>query len=481
MKKLLIIIIPLLIVAAVLIWSNVSSRDAATDDFAVEVKSGQFIVDVTTTGELEAINKEFIRAPMGLRNIGIHQIKINDIIPEGTVVDSGDYVAMLDDSEIIDRIKDVETELEKLNTQYTKTQLDTTLRLREARENLINLEYAYEEQKLVLEQSEFEPPATIRQNEIQLEKAERAYEQAKQNYEIKKRQAKADMREVAASLAQVRRRYEMIKEFFGKLRITAPKSGMVIYIRSWGGEKLKSGSNLRLWDGKLATLPDLSAMASKTYVNEIDISKIRKGQDAEIQVDAFPEEEYDGKVTYVANIGEQMPGSDAKVFEVKIEVEQTDSILRPAMTTKNRIITNVIDSAIYVPLEAIHNSDSLTYVFEKSSSGIIKKQVITGKNNANEIIILAGLEKGDKVLLTIPENAKEMKIESLPQEVIEEIDTSDYQNDKNPVEADTLDVLKNQKLSDSLSRPKSMKDSSAIDSLKSLDNDSLEVEVPQKS
>ena len=52
----------------------------------------------------------------------------------------------------------------------SKSQLDTTLQLRETRDKLINLKYAVEEKKIILEQSKFEPPATIKQAEINLRK-----------------------------------------------------------------------------------------------------------------------------------------------------------------------------------------------------------------------------------------------------------------------------------------------------------------------
>ncbi len=97
-------------------------------------------------------------------------------------------------------------------------------------------------------------------------------------------------------------------------------------------------------------------------------------------------------VTEVANIGEQLSNSNAKVFEVIIEVSESDSILRPAMTTKNMIITDVIDSALFIPIECIHSNDSLSYVYK----GSYKHQVILGKTNENEIIIRAGLEEGDE-------------------------------------------------------------------------------------
>jgi len=144
-------------------------------------------------------------------------------------------------------------------------------------------------------------------------------------------------------------------------------------------------------------------MNSKTYVNEIDISKVKKGQIVRIGVDAFPEKKYSGEVTEVANVGEQLPNTDAKVFEVAIRVNGFDPILRPSMTTSNQIVTNVYDSVQYLPLEAIHADDSLSYVYTKKKK---KQIVVTGDMNENFIIIEKGLRNNDEVYLSVPEKVE---------------------------------------------------------------------------
>lgn len=379
---------------------------------AVPVKKGEFIVSVTTTGELEAKNSEKIYGPPGLRKLQVYKVKINDLIAEGTIVDSGDYVAQLDKSDVLDKLKDLENEVEKFKSQFIKTKLDTTLELRRQRDELQNLKYLMEEKKIELEQSKYEPPATIRQAKISLEKAERDYGQTKRNYQLELKKAQANMAEVQASLDQNERKLSNTTKILDDFTIYAPQSGMVIYYRNWEGT-VKTGSTLNIWDNIVATLPDLSEMISKTYVNEIDISKVQKNQIVEITIDAFPDKKFNGTVKEVANIGQKMQSSDAKVFEVKIQLEDNDSILRPAMTTKNQIITDVFEDVIYVPLEAVFSKDSTNYVFRAKGNRLRKQQVITGKSNENEIIIEKGLKVDDMVSLISPENADDMDIEPL--------------------------------------------------------------------
>jgi len=200
---------------------------------------------------------------------------------------------------------------------------------------------------------------------------------------------------------------------------------MLIYKKEWGGKKREVGSMISPWDLTVATLPDLSSMISRTYVNEIDISKIKTGQDVRIGVDAFPEKEYTGTITDVANIGEQLPNTDAKVFEVVIQINESDPILRPSMTTSNKIITATFEDTLYVPLETIHSDDSIPFVFTAKG---VKQIVVLGPSNENEVIIEHGLEEGNEIYLTLPDDKDNFKLRG--EELIEIIEKKKEQKKK---------------------------------------------------
>ncbi|HDR68647.1 MAG TPA: HlyD family efflux transporter periplasmic adaptor subunit, partial [Bacteroidaceae bacterium] len=346
-KALITIIVVAVVLAALILYSILSGKEKSMI-LETEVQYGRFEIAVMVTGELQAIRETEIQAPAMLRSRShrIRSVKIQSLIPEGTVVDSGDWVATLDRSEADNQLKDILDMLEQEESEYTRTKLDTTLQLRQLRDELINLRFNMEEAEITLQQSRYEPPATIRQAEINLDKVTRAYEQALHNYDIKVRQAKAAMREAEISLERDRRSKVDMEEVMANFDIRAPAAGMVIYKREWDGTKRTAGTEINTWDLTVATLPDLSTMISHTYVNEIDISKVKIGQKVEIGVDAFPERKYTGEVVEVANIGEQLPNTDAKVFEIRITINEYDTIMRPSMTTSNRIITSIHDSVL---------------------------------------------------------------------------------------------------------------------------------------
>lgn len=408
MKKIIIIISSIILIIIAYFFFTGEDNSENGKPIEVKVSKGKFEVKVITTGELQSENSEKIQGPSGLQRLWIYEVKITDLVPEGTLVDSGDYVATLDRTEVESKLKDVESELQKNESQFVKTQLDTALELRNARDELINMRYAKEEAQITLEQSKFEPPATIRQNKINFEKTERAYEQAQKNYKLKVEQAVAKMVEVNANLEAQNRKKEDLMKVQDDFYIKAPKAGMVIYMKEWGGAKRKVGSSISPWNNVVATLPDLSSMISKTYINEIDISKVKTGQTVEIGVDAFPGVKYTGKITEVANVGEQLPNSDAKVFEVTIKVNETDTILRPSMTTSNTINVGTYENVLFIPLEAIHTNDTLAYVYKKDGYGLVKQIIQTDVSNENSIVVKKGLTEDDIVLLSIPENNDEI-------------------------------------------------------------------------
>jgi multidrug efflux pump subunit AcrA (membrane-fusion protein) len=416
----------LLLIVIIWIFSGTGREKETT--VKVPVRSGNFDITVTTTGELEAKSSEKIIGPESLRDFRIFSVKIENIIPDGTVVDSGDFVASLDRTELVNKMKDQELEIEKLETQFIQTQLDTTLEMRTARDNLINLKYELEERQIVVDQSIYEPPATQRQAKIELERAQRNYEQAVENYEVKLQKAMANMQEINTSMRKVKSQYQKMLDMLNKFTIFAPKSGMVIYKRDWQGQKQGVGSSINDWDPVVAELPNLREMKSKTYVNEIDISKVRTGQDVRVGIDAFPEKRFTGRVTEVANIGQQLPNSNAKVFEVIIEINEYDSILRPAMTTKNEVLTASIDSVLFIPLDCVQSNDSISYVYVPGA----KKQVILGLSNENEVIVRAGLEKDEEIYLVPPSDAESYKLVRLDPETIAKFKAKD---EPRPVQA----------------------------------------------
>lgn len=393
-----------LVFLMLIFWLTFGSDSADSTSILISPKRGPFQVNVVTTGELRAKNSTSIRGPEGMRDIGVFNVTIQKLVPEGTVVRKGDFVAELDRSEITSILQNAQLDLERVQSEFEQAQLDSSLTLSQARDNLINLEYTLEERKLAVEQSRYESPAVRRQTQIDYEKTLRQLAQDRKNYATRVKQSEARLRQIEVSLTKRKNDLRKIIETMSKFTIHAPENGMVIYRRNRNGSKLTQGGTISAWDPVVAELPDFSVMESVTYVNEVDIQKVKEGQLVDIGLDANAEKELTGIVTSVANIGEQRPNSDSKVFEVVIEINEADTTLRPAMTTSNVIHINSLDNALFVPLETIHSQDSLSFVFKQKGLETVMQQVELGIMNDNEIVIHNGLTANDQLYLTIPDD-----------------------------------------------------------------------------
>jgi multidrug efflux pump subunit AcrA (membrane-fusion protein) len=375
-----------------------------TNNLKATVLKGDFKIEVNTSGELKAKKSEDIKGPTSLRSHGIWQIKITDLVTEGTYVNAGDYVAQLDKSEVGTKIISAATEVEKITSEYEQARLDTVIEMMKLKDELLNLNYSIEEKQLIFDQSTYEAPAVKRQAEIDLEKTKRSHNQKANNILLKREQNTAKLRQIELSLNQEQSKLSRLEKLLNELKIIAPKDGMVVYKRTWDGTKITSGSQISVWDPTVATLPDLSKMVTQTYVNEIDISNLKKGLKVGLSVDAFPDKTFTGEVADVANVGEQLPNSDSKVFEVTVEINEQDTLLRPSMTTNNNILIEELTEVLYIPQEGIFVNDTISFVIIESGLGLKKQEVKLGKTNSNFVVIEEGLEVGEELLLVKPEN-----------------------------------------------------------------------------
>jgi multidrug efflux pump subunit AcrA (membrane-fusion protein) len=375
------------------VFNRMTSKKGPVDLFT-EVKSGEFEIALTATGELISEKSVDIKGPefgQG-RDIRSMNIKIQDLIPEGTMVNEGDYVATLDRTGLNNSLKDEMERLITLRTNLELKLLDSAVVLSGFRDEIRNQQYIVEEAAMTLHNSKYESLPIIRQAEIELDKSQRVLEQRERSYTRRLAQNKTDIFNQNYWISRVAKRVNDLEEVLSGFTITAPSSGMIVYKKEWMGNKRKVGSTINPMDRVVATLPDLRSMLSRTFVNEIDINKIKPGQRANITIDAFPEKLFSGLVTYVANIGEKLPNTDDKVFEVQIKIDGSDPLLRPSMTTGNKIEIKIFESAVYVPIECVQAGvDSITYVYTKNG---LKQIVLLGESNEKNVIIEKGLKAG---------------------------------------------------------------------------------------
>lgn len=406
------LVIPLALVVITLVVYSVATRDKEKEPDIVRVERGNFEIVVKGMGELEALESTQIMIPDVLsdRTVRIRSIAINDLVREGTVVKKGDYVATLDPGDVEERMRNAEDGLEMYKNSLDNARIDSSLVLSDARDEIRQANDLVLDREIRVEQSVYESVAVQRQAQISLETAVRSLEQKRRNYIQLQRRHELFILRAIDKLQEQEEQKAVLEQLKRDLRVTAPGDGLVVYARGHNNEKVRVGSQVSRWAPMIATLPDLATLQSVVYIKEIDISKIKTGLPVRVGIDAFPEEEFAGVVTRVANVGQQVAGEFYSAFKVEVKVDTNGKLLLPGMTSANNIVVESIRDALMVPRLAVFNDEEMgSYVYKREGlSGVTRQQIITGGENDSFYKIESGLEAGDRVMMHAPLNAEKL-------------------------------------------------------------------------
>lgn len=371
------------------------------------VRRGNFEKYIETKGEIHGKNALYITLDDIFKDneIRVGGLQIKDMVAEGTIVKKGDWVATLDQAAINQRIQENRDEMERRLAFLNDAKIDSTITLTTMRQRITELLFDLQYNELDLEQSKFESPAYQRRIQTSYNQRVRQIDRAKRDYELRRI-------DLGNRLRRFEERYNSTVGIDKKLQlaldasiITAPQPGMVVYARVRGNRKIRVGDEVGSWRPEIASIPDLSVLVSETYVEEIDIAKISAGDSVLISVDAMPGEKFRGIIFRMANVGQDLSGYESKVFAVTIELAESNKKLLPGMTSTNQIILERIPQQLTIPRSSLFAEDNHGYVYLKKGGKIWKRQVETGPENDEYIVITSGLEERDRILLTPPENA----------------------------------------------------------------------------
>lgn len=270
--------------------------------------------------------------------------------------------------------------------------------------------------------------AGVRRGEVQLADARRTLEQTQQVYArqattrqaLDQAQLKVDMAQVELEsarhvVAQRRHAVDSARDDLGRTTIRSPLGGQVIRLDVEKGETVVPGT-MNLPGSVLLVVADMSALLAEVEVNEVDVPLVKVGQRAEVRLDALGDRVLEGKVEDIATSGDKDPALGVVRFKVKVRILEPDPALRPAMTARVSIFTEVHDDAVAVPIQAVVKrtlDDDGQVLKGKAAKGLPEKDVIfvvrdgkaaltpveTGISDALYVEVRKGLEAGTPVVV----------------------------------------------------------------------------------
>lgn len=320
----LIVAVVVLVVGGVVAFRINKSRHAATEVRLEKVGRRDLVSAVTASGKIEAKTSVDISADITGRIIDI-------AVREGDLVKRGQFLLQIDPAQYeatVARAQGVVASMQAILLQ-TKASRDQAQRawnrakqLTELGENLI-------------------APETAEQAQTALEVAEANYQSSKAQLE----QARAGLQEARDNLA--------------KTRLTAPISGRVVRLAVEEGEVAVPGTFSRE-TGLLMTIADLSVILAKVQVDETDVVRLKVHDSVEVNIDAYPDTTFSGRVTKVSHSAKLTAtqtasgSSDRAVdFDVEITLKSPPADIRPDLSCTARIVTDTRNNALSIPIIAL--------------------------------------------------------------------------------------------------------------------------------
>ena len=306
-------------------------------------------VDISSTVLATGIVKPKVGAEVrvGSRVSGIVMklyVSVGDRVPEGTLL------AEIDPTEFEARLHQAEADLEVAKA---------------------NLEFAVLDKN---RQNELLGKELVSQNVADV--AGRAHEVAE-----------AEVKQAEANLEFARIQLEYTK-------IRAPISGVVASVSTQEGETVAASFAAPTF----VTIIDLNRLEVWAYVDETDIGRVQKGQEAEFSVDTYSDVEFQGEVVAVYPSAEIQDNVVNYVTIIRISNDQ-GRILRPEMTTTVNIYLEKRENVLAVPNRAIRRERGRKYVYALEGHQPVKRWVKVGWKDSNHTEIVDGIEESEDVIL----------------------------------------------------------------------------------
>lgn len=396
-----------LVAVAAVVWLGVRTLSASGDGTWGTVERGDLVLGVAVEGELEARDGAFLGPPTITQQ---YNFRIAFMAPEGQEVRRGQPVLGFDTTELENRLQQriadrdsAETEIEKRETDLAKRRAELELRLAEARANLRRTELQLETPEDLMAANAL---ATQR---IDRDLARREIDYLEERLALLERQADAELGTLEERRARAAARVREIEDHLERMRVTAPRDGVVIYHSDWQGEKPKVGDTV--WRGRpVLQVPDLSRLQAAGSVDEAEAGALAPDQPVTLRLDAHPDRPIQGRVAGIGRtVQRRSPRDPVKVVRLDIALDAVEpEIMRPGMRFRGRVETERVEDAVLVPAEAVLATPGGPVVYRRSGLGHEAVRPELGRRSDDAVEVLDGLRPGDRVSLGLPPDVEEV-------------------------------------------------------------------------
>jgi HlyD family secretion protein len=402
------LLLSLLAVIGVLAWGAIRIVRATTATTALElpttrVKHGRVTLTVACRGELQGGNSEMLAAPM----ISGTDMAITSLREPGELVSPGDVVVQFDTTEQEFKLKEAEADLAEAQQQVIKAEADSLAIAEESQYAMLSAQSDVQLAELEIRRNPTLAAIAARQNEILLEAARNRLRQATQDLTNKKTTSSAGIAIQKALENKSRVMADLARKNIENMTLKAKTGGYVNVQQNTNQNMMYWGMQLppfQLGDAArsgmaVAQIPDLKSWEVSANVGELDRGHLSVGQKVTIRVVALAGREFAGKVKNIG--GTTGPPWDRR-FEARISLLQAAPELRPGMTSNLVITVETLENVLWIPAQALFESDGRTFVYTRGPSGFVPHDVSLVRRSESQAVV-TGIKEGETVAMSNPD------------------------------------------------------------------------------
>ncbi len=267
-------------------------------------------------------------------------------VDEGDWVEKGKVLATLDDEDLRQRLEVAQATLKSAQARLEKLLVGSRPEeIREAAAALEQAQYDYDNKKVNYERIKplFErgviPKDTLDNTEAAFKISKAAVERAKENYQLVKiGPRKEDIEDARAQVEQAKANLRLIETQLSYTTLYSPLTGVVLVKSGEIGEVVNPGT-------PILTLADIENVWLKAYIPEVDLSRVKWGQEVSVTTDLKPHKVYKGRISFISSQAEFTPKQIQTqkervtlVYRIKIDIPNPEKELKPGMPADGKIL-----------------------------------------------------------------------------------------------------------------------------------------------
>ena len=384
---------------------------------------------IKVEGTVEAVKSSTITCPSRINGTVIY------IIEEGSLVQQGDTVCILENKELVNDYESLLTEVDKSKAQYEKSKADLEMNYAVLKAQVDNNEAQTQITNLDSAQLSYMSPQQRKIKELELKKAAIEKSKFEKKLEFLEKINESELKKVKLQIERNQNRADRIKDQLNDMIMVAAQSGIVMRGIAWAtGNKVQEGD--QAWGGMpVANIPDLSEMKVTIQAAESVYKRINEGDSLVYTFDAMPGNMAWGKISKKAPMGKPISrNSKVKYFEVTASVDSFKVIPDLGISANCMIVLAELTDTVIVPQLAIFDEDSMNVVYVKTGKHFEKREVLLGASSPKEAVIAAGLSGNEVVTFEKPVTGRIKSTVLLPDSLKKEPENKEEEKKKQSIQ-----------------------------------------------